>query len=325
VVSRLLAAVLLLLAFPIAHASGHPQSADRAASPGAEPTSYFCPMHPEITSTAAGSCSRCGMVLVPGDPLDFRGYHVDFTNTPKVVRPGQRVRLTFTIRHPQTGVVVRKFAAVHEKRYHLFVLSHDLEYYDHLHPEPQPDGTWTVDLTLPKAGYYKLYSDFLPIGGTPQVIPGVLVTAGYTGDLAAARAHLVADRVLRQVVGSIAITLTLPPDGLMAGREEKLQYRVDDARTGEPVTDIQPYLAAYGHTLVISEDTMQYVHAHPVELLADNPASAGGGPDLTFKALLPKPGGYRFWTQIKRDGIVYTAHFTVSVASPTGALSTVSR
>lgn len=324
---RLIFAFLLLFAVSIGRAPADAQSNNRPESAVAEPTSYYCPMHPDITSTGPGACSRCGMTLVPGDPLDFRGYPVDFITTPRAVQPGRPVRLTFTIRHPQTGVVVQKFAAVHEKLYHLFVLSHDLEYYDHIHPEEQPDGSWTVDLTLPKAGYYKLYSDFLPIGGTPQVIPRLLVTAGYNGDLESARAHLVADRALRQVVGSIAITLKLPPDGLMAGREEKLQYHVEDAKSGEGIKDIQPYLGAYGHTLVMSEDTVQYVHAHPVELLPDKDKmdTAAGGPDLTFKALLPKPGGYRLWTQIKRGGVVSTVHFTVSAASPTGALNTSTR
>jgi hypothetical protein len=112
------------------------------------------------------------------------------------------------------------------------------------------------------------------------------------------------------------VLLTLPSDGLVAGRDEKLQYRVVDSKTGTPVTDLEPYLAAFGHTLVISEDTMEYVHAHPVELVPDNLATAVGGPDLTFKALLPKPGRYRLWTQLKRAGIVSTARFTVTAASP---------
>jgi hypothetical protein len=203
---------------------------------------------------------------------------------------------------------------VHEKRYHLFVISQDLEQYDHLHPVQQADGSYVVDVTLPRAGVYKLYSDFLPLGGAPQVVPGVLITAGFTGDLSASAAHLVADTAPRQA-GDIRVSLTLPADGLVAGRDEKLLYHVVDARTNEPVRDLEPYLAAYGHTLVLSEDTLHYVHAHPIELLPDDRA-ARGGPDLTFKALLPRPGRYRLWTQLKRHGTVSTIAFTVDVRSP---------
>jgi heavy metal-binding protein len=276
---------------------------------------FYCPMHPDITAAAEGRCSRCGMTLVPGDPLDAREYLVDMRLAPQPIQPGRRSRLSFTVRHPDTRATVRSFATVHEKQFHLFVVSHDLEYYDHIHPEMQADGSWAIDVTLPKRGYYKLFSDFLPLGGTPQVIPQLLAT-GDAGDLESARGRLVPDESLRKTAGSMTVSLTLPPDGLVAGRDETLLYHVTDANTGQAVTNLEPYLAAYGHTLVLSEDTLEYVHAHPVELLPDNVSAAAGGPNLTFKALLPKPGRYRLWTQLKRGGVVTTVRFTVTAASP---------
>lgn len=288
-----------------------------AQQPGIASGIFYCPMHTDVTATAEGACPRCGMKLVPGDPLDAREYLVDMQAAPRAVRPGRPVRLTFAIRHPETRATVRSFATVHEKPFHLFIVSHDLEYYDHVHPEMHPDGSWTIDVTLPKPGHYKLFADFLPIGGTPQVVSQLLI-AGDPGDLEAARAHLPSDAALQKTTGSVKVSLTLPSDGLVAGRDEKLYYHIVDAKTGEPVTNLEPYLAAYGHTLVLSEDTLEYVHAHPVELLAEDVNAAAGGPDLTFKALLPKPGRYRLWTQLKRGGIVSTTRFTVTVASPVG-------
>jgi hypothetical protein len=286
-----------------------------AAAPAPSLAVFYCPMHGDVTSPTEGACPRCGMKLVPGDPLDAREYLVDMKAVPAAVQPGRPVRLTFAVRHPETRAAVRSYATVHDKQFHLFIVSHDLEYYDHVHPDMQPDGSWVIDVTLPKAGHYKLFSDFLPVGGSPQVVPQLLV-AGDPGDLESARAHLPAGEGSDKTTGSMTISLTLPADGLVAGRDEKLQYHVVDTRTGKPVTDLEPYLAAYGHTLVLSEDTMEYVHAHPVELLPEKIETAAGGPDLTFKALLPKPGRYRLWTQLKRGGVVSTARFTVTVASP---------
>lgn len=304
----------------------------------AAPAAYICPMHPDVVSRSAGSCPRCGMALALADPFDAREFLVDVETRPASPRAGQRARLRLTVREPLTRDVVHDLIEVHEKPYHLFVISHDLEHYDHVHPQQQRDGSYVIDITLPKAGYYKVYSDFLPLGATPQVVPGLLVTAHATGDLASARAHLVPDATLTREAGGMRVTLTLPPEGLVAGRDETLRYHVVDAASGAPITDIEPYLAAFGHTLVLSEDTLHYVHAHPVELLPDNPAAADGrperpsptavghalsgratgGPDLTFKALLPKPGNYRLWTQLKRRGVVSTVSFTVAVASPAG-------
>jgi hypothetical protein len=288
-----------------------------AQEPGASAGMFYCPMHPDITAKTDTSCSRCGMKLVPGDPLDAREYLLDMKATPQAVRPGEPVTLTFTVRHPDTRATVFSFATVHEKQFHLFVISHDLEHYDHIHPEMRPDGSWAIDVTLPRAGYYKLIADFLPLGGTPQVVPRLLA-AGDAGDLVEARASLPSDDGLRKTAGSMDVALSLPADGLVAGRDETLRYHIVDAKTGRPVTDLEPYLAAFGHTLVLSEDTLDFVHAHPVEQLPENLATAEGGPDLTFKALLPKPGRYRLWTQLKRDDVVTTARFTVTAASPVG-------
>jgi hypothetical protein len=288
-----------------------------AQDPAAATDTFYCPMHPDITATTEGACFRCGMKLVPGDPLDAREYLLEMNATPQAVRPEQPVRLAFRVRDPDTRATVFSFATVHEKQFHLFVVSHDLEYYDHVHPEMQADGSWAIEVTLPKAGYYKLIADFLPLGGTPQVVPRLLA-AGNAGDLVAARASLPSDDGFRKTAGSMDVALSLPPDGLVAGRDETLRYHIVDVKTGRPVTDLEPYLAAFGHTLVLSEDTLEYVHAHPVEQLPEPIDTAAGGPDLTFKALLPKPGRYRLWTQLKRDDVISTARFTVTAASPVG-------
>jgi len=281
-----------------------------------EPSAFVCPMHPEILSTAAGLCPRCGMALVKG-AADARDYRVEMETVPPAPRAGSPVRLRFTVRHPGHGGVVRDFAIVHDRAYHLFVVRQDLEDYQHVHPQSQADGSLVVDVVLARPGYYRVYSDFFPLGGTAQVVPGVLVTADAASDLGSSRARLEPDVVPERRTGDLVATLGLPSSGLVAGREENLSLRVQDAR-GAPVLDLEPYLGAYGHALVLSEDTLHYVHAHPVERLAPD-AGAGGGPDLTFKALLPKPGRYRVWVQVKRAGEVSTLPFTVEVASPGGA------
>ena len=277
---------------------------------------YVCPMHPDVSAAAPAMCPRCGMRLVLTDPFDAREYEVEAQTDPRAVRPGRPFRLRLTIREPISRAVVRDLATVHDKRFHLFVISHDLEHYAHVHPEPQHDGSWALDVTVPRAGYYTLYSDFLPAGGTPQVVARPLVTAAFRGDLASSGAALVPDRVLSQRLGDMAVALAVPGGGFAAGREETFACHLTDRRTGAPVTDIEPYLAAWGHTLVVSEDTLSMVHAHPVELVPDGDAAARGGPTITFKALFPRAGRYRLWTQVKRHGEVATAVFTVDVASP---------
>ena len=125
-------------------------------------TAWVCPMHSDYTADAKGTCPRCGMALVHAAPFDVRDYQLDFRTVPAVVKPGQKITMRFRIFHPGSGEAIKKFEVVHERQYHLFVISQNMEYFQHIHPEEQPDGTWTIDVTLPKAGYYKVLSDFMP-------------------------------------------------------------------------------------------------------------------------------------------------------------------
>jgi hypothetical protein len=295
-----------------------------------EETAYVCPMHADYTMDVAGKCPRCGMDLVRAAPFDVRDYQLDFSTVPAVVRPGEKATLRFKIFHPGSGEPIKKFESVHERQYHLFVISQDMEYFQHIHPEERPDGTWTIDVTLPKAGYYKVLSDFLPSGGASQFIARPLVTAGYAGDLAADSAHLVPDTVFTKTVSDITATLSTDPPAFSVGQYGHLTFQLSDAVTGRPITDLQTYLGAFGHTLIMSEDMADYVHSHPLDILAQPDDDGGppqfvippgadlealrGGPTVTFEGLWPKPGLYRAWTQFRRHDKVSTFSFTFNVA-----------
>jgi hypothetical protein len=249
-----------------------------------------------------------------------------------VVKPGQKARLLFKIHHPGTGEQVKKFEVVHEKQYHLFLISQDMDFFQHIHPQEQPDGTWTIDATFPKAGYYKVLSDFLPSGGSSQFIARPLVTAGYTGDLEADSAHLVPDTALTKTVDDITATVSYDPQQFIVGLYGHLTFHLRDAATGQPVTDLQTYLGAFGHTLIMSEDMLDYVHSHPLDILAQPDDDGGaphflippgadlekirGGPDVTFEGLMPKPGRYRAWTQFRRHDRIHTFAFTFTAVAP---------
>jgi hypothetical protein len=227
---------------------------------------------------------------------------------PAAPRAGRPVTLRFEVRDPDTRALVRDFSVVHDKKFHLFIVSQDLEHLAHVHPDQDATGAWVIEHTLPVAGFYRVFTDFLPLGGTPQVIAGTLATAGHTGDLTGAVRTLSPDRALEKKTDGTTVHLSIEPSTIVAGRIVKLKYRLE--QDGTPVTDLEPYLAAWGHTLVLSEDALEYVHAHPIEYLPPDPG-VKGGPSITFDAMFPKPGRYRVWTQFKRRGVVSTTWFTL--------------
>ena len=193
----------------------------------------------------------------------------------------------------------------------------------------QDDGSWTIDVILPRPGYYKVLSDFVPRGGASQFIARPLITADYDGDLVADSASLESPQGSSKTVGNITATLALDPPAFIAGLYGHLNFYLTDAGTGEPITDLQPYLGAFGHTLILSEDMLDYVHSHPIDLNASfdeesgpmlfmipmgvDPETLRGGPQVTFDGLMPRPGRYRAFTQFRRHDELHTFAFTFDV------------
>lgn len=294
-------------------------------------TAFVCPMHPDYTGDIPGTCPRCGMALVKATPFDVRDYRVELQTMPSLVRVGQPARWSLRVFKPDSREHVTTFESVHERQYHLFVIAQDMEHFEHVHPSQQADGSWALDVTLPKAGYYKVLSDFMPSGGAAQLIAHPIVSAGYGGDLASSRARLVPDTNFTKTVGHITATVSFDPPAFVAGLYGHLKFMLTDTRTGRPITDLQTYLGAFGHTLIMSEDMLDYVHTHSLDILnsadeANEPVflippgadleALRGGPEVIFDGLMPKPGRYRAWTQFRRGNTLHTFTTTFEVREP---------
>jgi hypothetical protein len=215
------------------------QRLDSLGDPPDEAIAWVCPMHPAYTSAVAGTCPICGMTLIQTRPYDTRDYRLLFRTEPAAVHPGEKVTLFFTFLDPGSGAVVRNFEIVHTKLFHLFVISQDMDYFDHIHPAMRDDGTWTIQTSVPKPGYYQVLCDVMPKGGSGQFLTAPLVTANYGGDLFTDGAHLAADRLFRKSVESITATLTFDPPQPASGQYVHLNFELTDAVTGLPITDLQ--------------------------------------------------------------------------------------
>jgi hypothetical protein len=274
---------------------------------------FICPMHPNEVKATAGTCSICGMTLVPGDPMATADYTLRITTEPRAVKAGQKVKFRMVIQHPLTGEPVTQFAEVHDKLFHFFIVSRDMTQFFHEHPVLEQDGSFTYEHVIPAAGHYMLFSDFMPVGGGPQMIATPLVTAGFDGDIASSWPNLKPDTSYLKSANGVTVELQIDPTKLIAGEEADVPIHFEDEKTGQPVKDLQRYLGAFGHAMMLSEDMTEHVHAHPAEMLEGTTVTEGGGPDLTFHALFPKPGNYRIWLQFQRNNTLSTLPFTVRV------------
>ena len=271
------------------------------------PDAFWCPMHPEVRSPAAANCRICAMSLVPIPPPRLGEYKLDVTLLPRA--GGGASGLEIAVRDPETGDPVKQFIDVHERPFHLFILSRDLSQFAHVHPERAPDGRPDGGFILRQdvaAGEYVLVADFLPAGGTPQLVERAIVTPGHTGPLFGPVPDLVISPAEQVVAG---LRIRMDASSPVPRRETPVRFHISDASTGLPVTDLEPYLGAPGHLLVVNQDATAAMHAHPDGVSAK-------GPTVTFGPVFPAPGRYKMWAQFQRRGEVVTAAFVIEVPQP---------
>lgn len=270
-------------------------------------------MHAHIRAAAPGRCSECGMTLVPVTP-DIEGrYHLDVDLMPSRDRGREARKLRLVVREPVTNAIVRRFETVHEQPFHLFMVSDDLREFFHAHPVARPDGSLELTPAPLLSGPYQLYADFLPAGGTPQLIrKTVLATPVSPGFSGSPTPHVVPD-LSEKVDGRLRVRIEPDPAAFIAGRPGLIAFHVSDASTGAPISDLEPYLGAWGHAFIVSADLADAVHSHPL-----TPLAGSGGPTIFFQQRFPRAGSYRLWAQFKRGGSIATVSFTVAVVDGVG-------
>jgi hypothetical protein len=86
-------------------------------------------------------------------------------------------------------------------------------------------------------------------------------------------------------------------------------------RDGKPVSDLEPYLAAYGHLVALRAGDLAYLHVHPEGTPGDGKTAPG--PDVVFYAQVPSPDRYHLFLDFKHEGVVRTAAFTLTASADT--------
>lgn len=233
------------------------------------------------------------------------GLRLDLARTR--VEPGVAVPFSFRVLDAR-GRALRDFDVDHDKRLHLIVVRRDTATFEHVHPRMAPDGTWSVDLDLRRAGAYRVFADFTVEGrkrtlGADLLVPGEFDARSFT-------------RVSREAA-TAGLDVALRGGTPRAGRESTVTFAV--SRDGTPFDGLEPYLGAKGHLVALREGDLAYLHVHPVEsgeahAHADGSrGTEGHGDEIAFAATFPTPGRYRLFLDFKAGGQVRTAAFTIEV------------
>lgn len=193
------------------------------------------------------------------------------------------------------GRPITRLEAVHEKPLHFLIMSRDLAFFAHEHPEPGPGGEFALDFTFPRAGEYVVFGDYKPEGGRGAVSaaritvrgPGVMKDPDLGKD----------DLSEAKRFGSFEVKL----DSMIHGGESMLTFTI--TREGRPVSDLRPYLGALGHLVIVDPSASSLLHSHPMD---------GGAPGkVSFHTKLQPKGVYKLWAEFRPEGLPLRAEFVI--------------
>ncbi len=224
--------------------------------------------------------------------------------------PNVPTALQFIIHDASNGLPTLLYSRVYEKLMHLIIVDESLTYFEHIHPE-QNMNIFTITTTFPENGRYHLYTDFQPLGAIEQQM-GFTLTVGEEGN----KKPLTTEKYSDEVDGYI---VALQKDEFRAKElslgNKKIVFTIKD-KNENPITSLKPYLASFGHLVMINTSTYDYLHVHPFSLIAPQ-KEATSGPTVEFLPLglygPIKPGIYRVFAQFNPDNKLITTDFTIRV------------
>ena len=259
--------------------------------------------------------SNSKLSSIPGLNGDRLLRYTESFFTPDNPQPNQDIPLKFRIYNASSGNVVSYFRALYEKPMHLIIVDSGLTYFSHIHPT-QIGQDFVVTTQFPNASAYHLYTTYQPFGGIEQQ-DGFILPVGTVPDNE--KSIQPVDTKLTKIYGNYEVTLNT--HGMLKASEmtlgqQTISFTIIDTQTKKPVTNLKPYLAAFGHLTMINESTYDFIHVHPSNLTAPQP-DANGGPTVDF---LPigiygpfKPGIYRCFAEFNPGGTLFIADFTVEI------------
>ena len=294
-------------------------------------------LYPASSGETSGGryCSAQGMLTNIKTIQSHRSYCLKSDSNGKTYSINTSSEYSFSIVDDQ-GSTLKSFATTHTKLMHVIVVRKDLANFQHIHPEfDQATGVFTLkDLTFPADGIYRIFADFAPTsaslsagsGGQQHAMGMPLLALNQVGGAVTISEDVlvgVGIQYIPQALGSEEKAKTF--DGyqisfssdqpLIAGREVMLTFNLKrngkpfGSAQGKPITDLQQYLGALGHSVILREGSLDFIHAHPME---DHDRPQTG--EVGFMVDFPGAGRYKIFTQFQRDGKVFTTDFVVAVA-----------
>jgi hypothetical protein len=272
-----------------------------------------------VAALAAGcGSSSSGAVTVP-KVAPARVFRVDDFAPTGTFAAGRPTKITFVVTIPGgRPLTTYKTGPGPHTGVHLIIVRDDLAFIIHDHPPVGATGVLRQTVTFPAPGPYRVLVDIYPNipGGQPnfQLYRNVRVAGHY-------RPRPLPPFKADQVIDGYHVDMQGRPK-IHAIQAMFVHVDVTDPH-GAPVRFV-PWFGALAHAIFFRRGSLDYVHTHVCAPNAPNCASIFGPARITGRSsapgkitlgvLLPVPGTWRLFLQMKLHGRVVSAPYTLQVA-----------
>lgn len=246
----------------------------------------------------------------------YRGYEIEVTSNNDAVKTQEPTTFTYKIKNDK-GEVLKNYEIAHEKIMHFIAVRKDLQYFQHLHPEfVKGTGEFSIDITFPADGPYRVFPDFTPGVENPQKLPVTVYKDVNVGDMSKYKVQPTSvDTQAKKIFDGYQVTHTLPSN---LKKQQEVTYSLNIEKNGQPVNNLENYLGALGHSVILKENTFDFIHTHALEDGASR-ADHGEmkmevtnkGPEIKFSTTFPDSGIYKIFTQFQHQNKVTTVNYVV--------------
>lgn len=231
-------------------------------------------------------------------------YYLQFSTTPQTLDAGNEVNISFTPKLKGSENEAVPLETMHDHKIHLVLVSYDLSYYQHLHPEYNADGSYSIKTLVKNGGKYVLFADYMPAGGNNQIERFEMIANGNERE-----AKSYNKENLTAMVDGYKVELISENGKFVTNETTHIGAVISKNGKEINANDLETLMSAKGHMVMISADTKMYIHVHPE--VEDN--------KLDLHAFFDNPGIYRAFFQFQTDGKIHLAEFVVNVEQGSSA------
>jgi len=241
---------------------------------------------------------------------------------PAIINTGVEETLTIAL-SDSAGNPLRGLSVIHDRIMHVIIASQDFTVFSHIHPEDfgpitesmRESAKYPVHYSFPKAGSYIIGVDF--------AVKDKAYSRHFTVDVSGGKpmGEATVDLARKKKFGDYEVTLMSSPESITAGKEVTLSYSF--SKDGAPVTDLEPYLSAYMHAAVMSQNFQYFMHEHGMApgmaehahhmMMHSMAVPKKFGPVVDLSITFPSKGIYQVFGEVKHKGKVILTSFMVEV------------